>query len=130
MHSNVFRVGDNPQYDTPPGQPGASQQGSYTHNPKFPNLPDSTPLTVVLTMAACLSDDPAERPTFLEVSQILNDVRTEVRSGAYINSNAQPQVCTHISFVLLSLDCVCLCICIAPEAVRVHSLATLCRLFY
>lgn len=102
----VCRQPGNSQYHTHPQQAqhadrsqhsSTSQQATYTHNPKFPNLPENTPLTVVLTMAACLSDDPAERPTFVEVSQILTDVRAEVRSGAYIDSHAQPQVSIHVS---------------------------------
>lgn len=96
------------QYQTHPAQATAAPPAAYTHNPKFPNLPEDTPLTVVLTMAACLSDDPAERPTFVEVSQILTDVRSEVRSGAYIDSHAQPQVPLPPLFVSSGTQPLCL----------------------
>ena len=103
------------QYQTHPAQATATPPAAYTHNPKFPNLPEDTPLTVVLTMAACLSDDPAERPTFVEVSQILTDVRSEVRSGAYIDSHAQPQVPLHPLFMSSGIHPLCI------EAVQRHN---------
>jgi hypothetical protein len=64
----------------------------YRRHPDFPTLPESTPLTYVLAMMACLSSDLAERPTFLEMAQIFRDVQTEVRSGQYIDSCGHVQV--------------------------------------
>lgn len=43
----------------------------YVMNPAFPNLPSSVPLTYTLTMHACLSAVPSERPTFAQVRSFL-----------------------------------------------------------
>lgn len=41
--------------------------GGYVINPQFPEMPASVPLTYTLTMHACLSASPEERPTFQQV---------------------------------------------------------------
>ena len=43
------------------------QQFEYFMHPAFPELPESAPLTFTLTMHACLSASPADRPTFDQV---------------------------------------------------------------
>jgi hypothetical protein len=57
--------------------------GRWKRQPHFPHLPVDAPLTYVLAFKACLSDDPAERPSFEDLIVLLDD---EVVSGSYINS--------------------------------------------
>lgn len=50
------------------GQPQQQEEdGDYVMNPQFPEMPASVPLTYTLTMHACLSASPEERPTFEQV---------------------------------------------------------------
>ena len=51
--------------DTPAGRGACTEQ--YTMQPSFPALPTAVPLTYTLTMHACLSTAPEERPTFEQV---------------------------------------------------------------
>eukprot|EP00892_Ulva_mutabilis_P011154 jgi/Ulvmu1/8410/UM042_0117.1 len=55
-------------------------------DPHFPHLPASVPLTFTLTMTACLSERPADRPTFAQICTIFGDLCSEVARGYYINS--------------------------------------------
>jgi hypothetical protein len=64
----------------------------YIHNPDFPQLPATVPLTYTLTMVACLSGKPEERPTFGQLVTVLADVEAEVTSGCYLNSEGAAQV--------------------------------------
>lgn len=53
------------------GRRGASRaaaQFEYHAHPAFPELPEAAPLTYTLTMHACLSISPADRPTFVQVT--------------------------------------------------------------
>ena len=59
----------------------------------FPHLPSSTPLTYLLTMMACLSDRPGDRPTFEQLLSILEDMDREVQCGTYIDASGHSQVC-------------------------------------
>jgi hypothetical protein len=61
-------------------------------HPSFPTLPSTVPLTYTLTMQACLSDAPAERPTFAQITTIFADLCSEVSRGNYINSVGHIQV--------------------------------------
>ena len=70
---------------------------TFSRHPDFPNLPASVPLTYALTMTACLSDIPSERPTFLQLQQILSDLGDEVGRGFYINGQGRAQVRMHAS---------------------------------
>lgn len=57
-----------------------------TNHHTFPNIPSSVALTYTLLVKACLSDTPADRPTFTQILQILCDAEQEVASGSYIDS--------------------------------------------
>jgi hypothetical protein len=66
----------------------------YILNSSFPTMPESVPLDYTLTVAACLSEKPADRPTFDELLVLLNDMEREAAQGQYINSAAIKQVCS------------------------------------
>lgn len=65
-------------------------QGFRTH-PLFPSLPSSVPLTYTLTLKACLSEKPSERPSFEQLLSILDDMVGEVATGVYLNARGHPQ---------------------------------------
>lgn len=65
----------------------------FSRHPDFPKLPASVPLTYTLTMTACLSQIPKERPTFQQLQRILSDLGDEVGRGFYINGQGRAQVC-------------------------------------
>ena len=65
-------------------------QGFRTH-PMFPSLPSSVPLTYTLTLKACLSEKPSERPSFEQLLSILDDMVGEVATGVYLNARGHPQ---------------------------------------
>ena len=58
----------------------------------FPDLPREVPLTFTLTMYACLSRVPDERPTFEQILTLFDDLGKELSSGKYINSLGEPEV--------------------------------------
>lgn len=58
----------------------------------FPDLPPAVPLTFTLTMYACLSRTPEERPTFAQIRTLFKDLGEELSGGKYINSLGQPEV--------------------------------------
>jgi hypothetical protein len=64
----------------------------YVRHPKFPHMPASVPLTYTLTMKACLSTSPQDRPSFTAVLTLLDYMATEVASGRYINTRGHWQV--------------------------------------
>eukprot|EP00892_Ulva_mutabilis_P010030 jgi/Ulvmu1/739/UM010_0112.1 len=59
----------------------------FAPHPDFPRVPASVPLTYTLTMVACLSERPEDRPSFSQALDVLADVVAEVRQGSYINSD-------------------------------------------
>ena len=65
--------------------------GEYMLHPRFPNLPGSVPLTYTLTLEACLSSAPEERPSFAQILTLLEDVQHEVSLGEYINTVGRVQ---------------------------------------
>lgn len=65
---------------------------TLAYHPTFPDLPASVPLTYTLSMHACLSERPTERPSFAQVATLLRDVAVEVSDGCYVNSHARVQV--------------------------------------
>lgn len=71
---------------------GGSHAVRYERHPSYPRLPTSVPLTYTLTMTACLSERPKDRPTFSHLLVILEDLVQEVAGGTYINSDGNPQV--------------------------------------
>ena len=73
-----------------PGKEGTVQQ--YRQHPSFPRLPASVPLTYTLTTKACLSEQPADRPSFEQLLAILDDLQAEVATGTYLNSRGNVQV--------------------------------------
>lgn len=58
------------------------EAGAGPH-PKLGRFPASTPLGYVLLTSACISQTPADRPTFEQVVQVLNDLQTELKSHYY-----------------------------------------------
>lgn len=46
---------------------GEGWEYDYVPHPEFPDLPSAVPLTFTLTMHACLSLTPSERPSFRQV---------------------------------------------------------------
>lgn len=74
-------------------EPDAQQpRCAFVRHPAFPYLPASVPLTFTLTMKACLSENPDERPTFGQILTIFDDLVFEVASGSYLNSLGQMMV--------------------------------------
>lgn len=74
----------------------------------FPNLPPSVPMTYTLTMKACLSERPEERPRFKQVATLLSDTAAEVASGEYVNSDGTPTVrpcCLAMPVSMLLFQC-------------------------
>jgi hypothetical protein len=65
---------------------------SYQCHPEYPYLPAAVPLTYTLTMKACLSERPEDRPSFSSILVLLEDLLQEVAQGYYINSMGQRQV--------------------------------------
>jgi hypothetical protein len=74
------------------GRRRQSKKRTFYRHPDFPHLPASVPLTYTLTMQACLSLEPRERPTFPQILTILSDLRAEVARGHYINGEGRAQV--------------------------------------
>jgi hypothetical protein len=78
------------------GEPSSDDSDGSAHHlefdPAFPDLPASVPLTYTLSMKACLSEKPSERPSFAQVLTLLADMRQEVGGGHYINSEGRVQV--------------------------------------
>lgn len=64
----------------------------YVRHPKFPHMPASVPLTYTLTMKACLSTGPQDRPSFTAVLTLLDYMAAEVASGRYMNTHGHWQV--------------------------------------
>ena len=82
----VMRRADSP-HDQRRGDPN-----TFVHHPAFPTLPITVPLTFTLTMKACLSETPSERPTFGQIATIFEDLLFEVDTGTYISSSGQVMV--------------------------------------
>lgn len=78
--------------DSSDGDSDASRR--CQRHPLFPRLHPLVPLTYVLTMRACLADDPDARPTFDEVATLLENVAIEVAGGIYVDSTGHRQVCS------------------------------------
>jgi serine/threonine protein kinase len=95
----------------------AMASGDFERHPGFPHLPASVPLTYTLTMQACLSARPEERPSFAQVLVLLRDVAAEVATGGYINSlgrmQARPAAPSHTAH------------CAHPSGSAPHSPATM-----
>ena len=88
-----------PSGSRPPGSPEfmtaeEAQVKDYIRHPDFPRVPASVPLTYTLTMLACLSERPEDRPTFTHVLTVLLDVVAEVAQGTFINSDGAILVCS------------------------------------
>jgi hypothetical protein len=66
---------------------------SLIRHPDFPHLPEVAPMTYTLAMKACLSQNPEERPSFVQLLTILRDLKAEVAAGSYLNSEGAQVVC-------------------------------------
>eukprot|EP00892_Ulva_mutabilis_P012772 jgi/Ulvmu1/9868/UM057_0022.1 len=73
------------------GSDALKPQFEYIMHPAFPELPAGAPLTFTLTMHACLSVSPTDRPSFDQVKTLFEDLNEEIWTGQYINSVGQPQ---------------------------------------
>eukprot|EP00892_Ulva_mutabilis_P006166 jgi/Ulvmu1/3921/UM018_0144.1 len=73
------------------GSQHAQRREAYVVDPEFPALPASVPLTFALTVEACLSPTPEERPAFAQVLTLLADVQAEVALGEYVNAAGRVQ---------------------------------------
>lgn len=82
--------GQGPLLCVPSSEPPSAPRP--VQDPEFPHLPASVPLTFTLAMAACLSERPADRPTFAQLGTIFGDLCSEVARGYYINSAGMLQV--------------------------------------
>jgi hypothetical protein len=78
--------------------------GAPVHHPAWPDLPASAPLTYTLTMQACLSPQPEERPDFVAVLTLLADVCAEVNTGTYVDSNGRDKVRWSVFMSVLELS--------------------------
>lgn len=72
-----------------------------SHHPDYPSLPELAPLTYTLVMRACLSAIPAERPSFSDLVSMLEDLKTELDSGSYVDSRGSTQV-RNVAYVAAS----------------------------
>eukprot|EP00892_Ulva_mutabilis_P012770 jgi/Ulvmu1/9866/UM057_0020.1 len=93
-----------PRSDDASSSDAAAQQKpqfEYLMHPAFPELPEGAPLTFTLTMHACLSPAPTDRPTFDQVRTLLSDLNEEVQTGQYINAIGQPQDCSTLNAPLV-----------------------------
>ena len=81
-------------------------QGFEAH-PMFPHLPTTTPLTYLLTMMACLSEKPADRPTFAQLLILIADMDEEVQRGSYIDASGRSQARPHLRLERRSERCTC-----------------------
>jgi hypothetical protein len=64
----------------------------YGVHPSYPCLPSRVPLIYTLTMQACVSSIPSDRPTFDQAAQLLEDTAMEVAGGVYVDSEGKRQV--------------------------------------
>jgi hypothetical protein len=76
--------------------PSNCDSTDFVQHSSFPSMPESVPLAYTLTVAACLSETPRDRPTFEELLVLLSDMEREVAEGQYVNSAAVNQVCSGI----------------------------------
>lgn len=69
--------------------PKAASKAADNHPgaPAFPALPATVPLTYTLTVVACLSARPQDRPSFQQLLTVLEDIETEVARGQYVDSD-------------------------------------------
>lgn len=77
-------------------------EDSFQQHPDFPYLPASVPLTYTLTMKACLSERPDDRPSFAHLTVLLEDLLHEVAHGSYINSLGKMEVRISTSYCVMS----------------------------
>jgi hypothetical protein len=83
---------------------GAPQQRvDYAVHDAFPMLPAAVPLVYTLTMQACVAQAPAERPTFEQAAQLLEDTAVEVAGGMYVDSEGRKQVRARAHLFVLPL---------------------------
>jgi hypothetical protein len=66
-------------------EPWIFSNGQYWWNPNVGKFPASTPMSFALLCAACLSQDPADRPVACCVREVLQSLVRELKSGLYID---------------------------------------------
>lgn len=91
----------------PPSEPPMAPRP--VQDVEFPHLPASVPLTFTLTMTACLSERPSDRPTFAQICTIFGDLCSEVARGYYINSAGMLQARSRVALSCMH-DCMHACI--------------------
>jgi hypothetical protein len=72
---------------------------TFVQRAEYPRLPASVPLSYTLTMAACLSERPSDRPSFSHLLVLLHDMAIDAATGQYINSVGVLQVCTVLTLM-------------------------------
>ena len=68
------------------------REGMYERHPLFPKFETYMPLNYSLLAIACMSRDPAMRPDFIEITEVLQDLQRELGEGTYVDSLGKEQV--------------------------------------
>jgi hypothetical protein len=84
---------------------GHRRRSAYAVHPAFPDLPASTPLTYTLTVHACLSVLPNDRPNFEQLVVLLADISSETSAGRYADSHGDMQVLFRQAGIRTCLHC-------------------------
>jgi hypothetical protein len=83
------------------------QDGNYIPNPYFGRFAPTTPLNYALLAISCLSVQPEDRPSFVQVIEFLAAIGLELASGYYTNMNGVTEVLPCSSTIAPSL---CFCV--------------------
>ena len=54
-------------------------RGRIVKRPSFPEFPNECPLSYAVLSASCLAVDPRDRPNFLQISGVLEDLSAHLR---------------------------------------------------
>lgn len=68
------------------------QDDNYIPNPQFGRFSPTAPLNYALLAISCLSAQPEDRPSFVQVIEFLAAIGLELASGYYTNMNGVTEV--------------------------------------
>lgn len=68
------------------------QDDNYIPNPQFGRFSQTAPLNYALLAISCLSAQPEDRPSFVQVIEFLAAIGLELASGYYSNMNGVTEV--------------------------------------